>query len=300
MRLFYEDAPPADPPANPPANPAAAGNPPANPPADPPAAPPTDFFSGLPEEMRSEPSLLKFKGSENPAHEIAKAYLNASKMIGKPTESLIELPTERNLETLAPVFRKLGAPEDGKGYQLKPVDGANEYLGPQQPLSVALTNVAAKAGLLPEQTQMVYSGMVATLQDAFKVQEEQAAADAEANETKVKEMWGTAFDQNKARMNHVAETLGIAEVLNEAGLGMHPKIADALIKIEGFMQEKPLNPVPGMPHQHAGLLAPDDARARAKALQADALNETNHMRRRELNQEAQRYWAMANGQTQQS
>lgn len=286
MRVFYNEAPPA--PVSPP--------PPATAPVQAPAANPAPvplWLDSLPEDMRGDPSLQKFSGAKEPNVEVAKAYVNASKLLGKPADSLVEIPLDKSIANLTPMLRKLGAPETAEGYKLAPVEGGHELLGPDKPMSVALTNVAAQAGLLPEQVQVVYAGMVAAFQDAFKAQDAQAAADAEANDKTLREELGGAYDSSLAKAGFVVDSLGLKDVLNGAGLGTNPAVVKAMLKLEGFMQEKPLNPLPGLGQQHSGVLPPYEAEARARSLQQQALNESDPQTRRTLNEQAANFWKMA-------
>lgn len=280
LRRFFEDPAPANP-ANP-----------ANPETTPPAQQ-SWIDQHVPESLRQDPTILKYR--EGGIGALAEAHVNLQRMFGKPADSLLELPAERNAETLGPVFSKLGAPKDPDGYQLKALEGAHESLGLDRPLAKGFLEDASKVGLLPHQAQALYDGFAGRLMEAMKSQDESHSVADQEHEAELRKEWGPAWEQNKARINHASDFLGLKDVLNEAGLGMNPAVARALLKVEGFLRETPVNDVKDAPATHSGLLPPNEARERARALQQQSINEKDVFKRRELNAQAAKYYAMANG-----
>ena len=130
------------PPATPPATPPTATPPTATPPAAP-TGTPTDWRATLPESIREDATLKKYKSVDD----LAGAYINAQKLIGG---NKMVVPNENTTEDeWKDIFKKLGVPEKVDDYKVKFKDGSTI----QEDFVKDFQATAHKLGVLPKQAQ---------------------------------------------------------------------------------------------------------------------------------------------------
>lgn len=250
--------------------PAPAASPPAAPAPAPAAAPPpaAEWWQALPESLRADPNIAKFRDGR--LEDFAEAYRNAVKLIGASPDQVIKVGADDRMTAL----RKLGAPEKPDAYQFTPPEGVPEELA----LGGALDwyrEVAAKAGLLPEQAQAVYEAYVrktAEMREAFIENVRQAEASLRLE-------WGPQYDGNIAAAKKAVAALGLQEVVAEAGLGANPAFIKAMVAVAKAMYPAETGPTGGQ-----GPVLPVDpveARAEAKRLMEQAFQAYRAGRREE-------------------
>lgn len=301
-------AAPAAAPAAPAATPPAAAAPTSildggAPTADPtPAAAPAEgaWYAGLPADLASSTVVQKHR--EGGIEGVVRALMSAEGMLGRPTDSLLTVPDQTDkLDNLLPVMKKLGLPADASGYKLTAPEGVPETLGPGQPLSQALTEACHKAGVLPAQAQAIYAEMAGTIAKGLAAEEADDGASVEADRVALEKAWGPLDSDgakvNIAKVNHVLKTLdpdgGLIKLFNEKGLGLNPTLCGALLKIEGFLSERPSSDS-NIPFNTSGILGKDQALENARALLRKANSpDIDPGERLRLNAEAQRFYAMA-------
>lgn len=261
------------------------GTPTESPPAAPPEQPAApDWFSSLPEDIRNDPGFAKFAGKT--PDEVARAYLNAQRLIGKDPGSLVDLKAAE-ADPLA-VMRRLGAPDKPDGYDLKAPDGVRADLVEQVSSDLSwFKQAAASAGLLPRQAQVLYDAALKASQAGV----ESTISAMRGQEEALQREFGQAFDAKLDAANHAAMELGIKEVIIKAGLGSHPEIIKALARVgEGMGGAVPAvrggNP--------SGGLTPAEAEAKANEMLREAMriSKTDRRRADELTAEAGRYFRM--------
>jgi hypothetical protein len=162
---------------------------------------------------------------------LAKSYVHAQRMIGADK---IPLPGKSATDDeWRQVYRRLGAPEDAKAYDIKlgaDVMGDNEMQG--------FRNAAFEAGLNNKQADTVAKFMDQTLTQARAQFEQQADEARYTGEQELRKEWGQAFDQ-KVELAYKAavDTLGTADLLDEIKLadgrmlGDHPAVVKMFARI---------------------------------------------------------------------
>lgn len=243
-----------------------------------------DWFSGLSEGHRNDPTIGKFAG--RPLDDLVTAHLNATKLIGVQPDQIVRLD-EAQKDPIA-LLRRLGAPDKADGYKLTPPEGVPEHLATGENLGW-FQGVAAEAGLLPAQAEKLYSAYVAR---NVEVQKAAEAAVAKAQDTLQRE-WGQAYDENIKAASSAARTLGLTAKLNDAGLGADPDVIKALVGINKLLAGRG-DDAPGSTVHST--LPPAEARAKGKDLlrQAGEAHKAGRVEEaKRLSGEAQRYYAMA-------
>jgi hypothetical protein len=226
-----------------------------------------EWWQALPETLRTDPNIAKFRDGR--LEDFAEAYRNAVKLIGVPPDQIIRVSDDRMA-----ALRKLGAPEKPDSYQFTPPEGVPEELA----LGGALDwyrEVAAKAGLLPEQAQAVYEAYVrktAEMREAFTENVRKAEASLRLE-------WGPQYDGNIAAAKKAVSALGLEEAVAEAGLGANPAFVKAMVAVSRAMFPAETGPTGG---QGPVLPAdPAEARAEAKRLMEQAFQAHRAGRREE-------------------
>jgi len=227
-----------------------------------------EWWQALPEPVRADPNIAKFRDGR--LEDFVEAYRNAVKLIGVPPDQVIKIGADDRIAAL----RKLGAPEKPDGYQFTPPQGVPEELA----LGGALDwyrEVAAKAGLLPEQAQAVYEAYVNKtfeLQKAFAENTRQAEASLRLE-------WGPQYDGNIAAAKKAVAALGLEDAVAEAGLGANPAFVKAMVAVAKAMYPSETGPSgaqgPVLPAD------PAEARFEAKRLMEQAFQAHRAGRREE-------------------
>lgn len=220
------------------------------------------WFDQLPDNIRADESVAKFRGSK--LEDFVAAYTNAVKLIGAPPEQVVRLDKADRAE----VLRRLGAPESPDKYDIKPPEGvpAEVALGEALPW---YKEVAAKAGLLPEQAQAIYEAYIGRVMEVQQ-QAQQAVKEAE---TSLRMEWGPAYETNIQAARQAVQALGIQQEVADAGLGANPAFIQALAKVGKAMFRPEEGPSGGI-----APLAPADAKAEGRRLIEQAMRAFNEGR----------------------
>lgn len=254
------------------------------------------FRDTLPADLKSHTALAKITNVEH----MARSYISAQKMIGKDPDRVVELPGAEDLEGRRAVLERLGLPKDTTGYKLEAPQGAPEFLAPKGPLAEGFTAAAHKLGILPDQAAGVYQWFAGAMSETAKMQASQEDAAHAENTRALQAKYGAAFDQNIAAANFGVDKVGgdeLRALLDSKGLGTHPLVIEAFSQIGKMLAEDGIGDTRGGGggNPFGGALAPDEARAKARDLQAQAMKEPNMAERRRLNTEAQKFYKMATG-----
>ena len=201
---------------------------------------PVSFLDSISEEYRAEPSIRNFTN----ANDLAKSYIHAQRMIGADK---IALPGKSATDDdWRAVYRRLGAPDDPKGYDLqvgKDVFGDGE-LG-------AFKNAAFEAGLNPRQAGRMAQFVDDTLAAARSNREQQIEEARYNGEQELRQEWGKAFDQqiglaHKAASNLLGDIdlLDTVQLADGRLLGDHPAIVKMFAKLGAEIGEDNLEGAP--------------------------------------------------------
>lgn len=197
------------------------------------AAAPIGFLDSLPEDLRAEPTLRNFADATS----LAKSYVHAQRMIGADK---VPLPGKSATDDeWRAVYRKLGAPDDPKAYEVsigKGVLGDNE--------ASMFRDAAFDAGLNPRQAERMAKFIDQTL-DSARTGHEQKYEEAKYNgEQQLRQEWGKAFDSQvqlayKAATTFLGDTslLDSVELSDGRLLGDHPEVVKMFAKLAAEIGE---------------------------------------------------------------
>lgn len=274
-----------------PGNPAPANPAPADPaPADP--APAQSWRDSLPDDLKSDTSLSKY----NTLEDAARAFGHAQRLVGRPTDQIVELPKNGDADGRRRVLERLGLPKEP--YALQPPEGAPEQLGADAPLTKVFTEAAYANGVLPDQAQAIYESVAQSLGADLAEQEKQLNARLATNEAELKTKWGEAYDQKIAAATYGTDKLGLREVLEETGMAAEPVVLEAMARVGEMLAEAGtgdgVRPT-GKGSSFGTAMTPDEARSKAMELTQQATRSRDRSEVQRLQQEAARYFKIASG-----
>lgn len=218
------------------------------------------WFSGIADEgLRG---YVQTKGFKDPAA-LADSYRNLEKLQGVPQDRLLKLPEKTDDPAWADVHKRLGRPDDAKGYELK-FDGDPAF-------AERFGGVFHKAGLSKSQAQALnseWNGYVTELLESEQ-------RDREARDTKdlqeLKTKWGGTFDENVEAGRRAGKEFGLSEdefqqISGALGSG---KTLELFQRIGSKLGEaRPFDPSGSGGNSGFGM-TPAAARGRIQALSAD-------------------------------
>ncbi len=186
------------------------------------------WTSSLPEELRKEAGLAKFKDISG----LAKSYLEAEKRIS----GSVKLPTEKSTpEEVAAFYAKLGRPESADKYAVELSTGENA----QTPQIAALLTTAFDAGLTQKQTDAVLKYYDKLVSDYS----EQSVKHAEAARETLQKEWGKDFDANMNFANVALHKFGekypaeMSRLSRDPAFANNPVILSLFSELGSRMQE---------------------------------------------------------------
>jgi len=259
-----------------------------------------NFFDALPEDLRNHASLAKTGGK---LETLSRSYIAAQQMIGRDPASLVEIPkADATFEDRLAILNRLGAPKEVSGYKLVLPDtlhaDAAKAMDPKTPFGQTFLDTALKMGLLPEQVQGLYSAVASGVSEAIAAQEVAAGTNHDAEVAALEKEAGAAFNDWVRAAEFAIEKLGgdpLRNAINNAGLGTNPHIVKALMQVGKLLSEDTVGDSRSEGGSRFGTLAPAEARARGTDLLNKALSEKNPTERKRLNEEAQKFFALASG-----
>lgn len=246
----------------------------------------------LPEDIRNHSALEKVANPEA----MARSLISAQKMLGNDPNNLVAVPKADDVEGRKAVLQRLGLPNDTSGYKLEKPENAPDWLAPDAGLGKGFVEQAHKLGILPDQAAGLYSWFSGELGQAAADQAAKDGEQDEANVAAIKKEWGEAFDQKIAGVNDLLDRIGGSELkdkISQTGLGADPLFLKAIDQIVPLFAEDDAGGERKGSGGAGGKLTPNEAVARARGLQRDALNSSDPAERRRLNEEAQRYYKIA-------
>lgn len=252
------------------------------------------WFTGLPDNLRADPELVKM--STGGLDALASQFLASRKLIGKDPASLVEMPTDEAGQLA--LLRKLGAPEDRNGYDFKLPDALAQNEGLAKALTPEklqwLGDLGAKFGIPAKAMRGLFEGYAGILSEGLKVQAQEADTAAQGHMQALGTKYGAALPGVLTEASYAAEKFGLTDVLNSSGLGSHPAVIDLLAFVAKNTGEGGEGSPLGNPNPTA--MTPDQAAAKGRELLNEAIKVgVNTPRARELNAQAQRFFAIASG-----
>jgi len=184
-------------PTTPPPAPTATPPPPASAGATLTSVPTGEWTSGFKEETRS---YITNKGFKTP-EALAESYKNLEAKFSSPPDRTFVIPEKLEGENVRPIFERLGAPKDAKGYELPREQGAD-------PKFVEfLEGSFAKNAVTKAQAQGIYGAF----KDLAKSQGEARALAIRQADDNLKKEWGSSYDQNLNIAKQGVRVLGLDE-----------------------------------------------------------------------------------------
>ena len=190
-----------------------------------------DWKESLPEDLKSDPSLLTVKDVPG----LAKSYIHAQKMIGADK---IALPGKNaSEEEWDAVYNKLGKPEEAKTYE----EDFGDLPIPEENVK-NFKDAAHKLGL--NQTQ--FKGLTTWYKDLIKTQVEDINVDADTkraeSEAALRKEFGKTYDAKLKSSQRVFQTYGDTKFLDVelkdgTKLGNHPTFIKLMSNIADTISE---------------------------------------------------------------
>lgn len=220
----------------------------------------TQFTTGLPEDIRTEPSFQRIKDFDG----LAKSYVNAQKTIGKDPDSLLEIPDWDDAEAAEKLFNKLGRPEAADGYERF---GIGEDVQVDDGLIAWAPKAFHEVGLTKRQADaLVGKWQEFATERAEKVKEE-AGIKAQADMADLEKKWGKAYDAKIAAGQKAARKFGDPEIIDklEGAMGT-AGVLEMMANIGEALAEDSAD---GDPPADPFVLTPDAAKAKINEMMAD-------------------------------
>ena len=190
-----------------------------------------DWKESLPEDLKSDPSLLTVKDVPG----LAKSYIHAQKMIGADK---IALPGKNaSEEEWDAVYNRLGKPEEAKTYE----EDFGDLPIPEENVK-NFKDAAHKLGL--NQTQ--FKGLTTWYKDLIKTQVEDINVDADTkraeSEAALRKEFGKTYDAKLKSSQRVFQTYGDTKFLDVelkdgTKLGNHPTFIKLMSNIADTISE---------------------------------------------------------------
>jgi len=215
------------------------------------------FYGSLSEEVRSNPSMLKFEKVSN--EEIAKSYINLQ---GKISAKGLLMPGPNASDDEKSAFYKdLGRPETADGYTLTPPQDLHKNIVSTPESQKVFKGQCHKIGLTSEQTQGLHTWYLTELSNVLKQQDVEDTKVTNEAKTALMAKWGTTYDANLELANKVVNKFGGEKVLElfKEGLGANPLVLEMMANIGDTLSEDVLGP--GGKSQFGGL-TPQAAQAK--------------------------------------
>jgi hypothetical protein len=215
----------------------------------------SDFRASLPEDLREHSALQPIQDVEN----LAKAYVNASSMIGKDK---IVLPGEHaSAEDWAAVYDRLGRPANADGYELDAGEQADAGM------LNWFTNTAHEIGLNNAQAQQLVSAYNEMTAGLSENPDDVIEAAQQNTQAVLQKEYGARFEDNinnaGALLNEFAsEELSETLLADGSRLGDNPDFIRALVSMSEFINERVAEDELIGIEKTPGLMSPDEARSK--------------------------------------
>ena len=214
----------------------------------------------LSDELREHSTLEPIQSVEN----LAKAYVNASSMIGRDK---VALPGQyASDEDWNQVYDKLGRPETGDQYELEAGEGADENL------MGWFKETAHSVGMNNAQAQK----FISAYNDMVEQQAEQVGPDLELLRDEVsaelRKEYGNAFDDRLGVAKSVVEEFSGGDMMeielaDGRALGDHPDFIRAMVNVGTFIQDK-VSEDQFLGERSENSLTPDEAQSQLRDIEA--------------------------------
>jgi hypothetical protein len=213
------------------------------------------FIQTVPEEHRENPSILKFKNSENPVAALANAHASAVQLIGRD-----KIPVPKTDEEFRAAFKRLGMPETPDEYEL---DHGLENPTEREEFELKrgrewLRKTAHELGLTKKQAEGLYKSQAAELRRMVGDMEVIAKEEIDKGMAVLRDEYGHNFESRMTLANRAIEHVGGREVIDlfrDTGVGRHPAVARMMVKVgQAFAEDMGIDKSTGEALEHSQTL----------------------------------------------
>jgi hypothetical protein len=193
----------------------------------------TPWYESLPEELKNEPTVQKYKTVE----EAAKGLVNAVKMIGR--DKVVVPKQDADPSEWESFFDAVGRPKTPDEYKVELENADGDFLK-------SFKDAAHRSGLNQQQVDGLLSFWNQATERAVEKMQTSRQVEVEQGVEALKKDWGTAFDREVAVAKRAVRSLcdeEQRELLNE-GLGNDPRIVKLFNKLGKMMGEDTLKALP--------------------------------------------------------
>lgn len=182
-----------------------------------------DWRSGLPEDIKSDPSLKAIQDVDS----LAKSYVHSQRMLGADK---VHIPNKYATDTeWRSFYHKAGLPEEVKDYELS--SGNAEV---DKDFFQDYKKASHEAGVLPSQAQKMFNWHMEKAAAESETQAKRQTEFIESNINTLKTDWGAAYDSKiksaQAAINHFGDPV-LRQHLETTGLGNDSKLIKVFSKI---------------------------------------------------------------------
>jgi len=224
-----------------------------------------DWASGLPDELKSAPSLSTYKDLPS----FVKSALEAEKLIGK--KGIIKPGENATPEELTKYYNDLGRPEKAEQYAFAKPDGWPDNIPFAETMIPKVQEIFHKHGLTAEQARGVWADYHEQIKQDYSSNLSTSQQEVEAGINALKQEWGgeEKYKANLETAKMAVKEFGgekLVEFLNKTGFGDSPELIRAFanagkqLREDGFV---------GGGNGGGGALSSEQAKAQIEQLQAD-------------------------------
>lgn len=219
---------------------------------------PENWYEGLDEDIRNEPSIKNFKD----VNALAKSLVHAQKHVG--ADKLVKPGKDASVEDLVSFLRQAGAPEEKDAYDYKSETG---YADEQ--FMDSFKNAAHAAGLLPHQFRGIMEWYEGQMAEQVKSFNQKAEMELSENTAKLQAEWGQAYEARMATVGRFLRENASEALLNEiddSGIGNSVEFNKLMYKAANEVYGE--DAISGKGAGRVGL-DPSEAQAKIDAIQGD-------------------------------
>lgn len=169
-----------------------------------------DPFAGLPDDLKSHPSLAAYrKGEGFDLPGLVKEHVNLQALIGK--KGVIPPGEKDGPEAWERYYNQLGRPARPEQYQFAKPQG---FAGYSDEFAGAYREAAHKAGLTAQQAAGMHDWFVKSAIQAEQTQSQRARMEGDALDQALRQKWGGQYDAMVASGRRAAKTFAPPEALD--------------------------------------------------------------------------------------
>lgn len=258
---------------------------------------PNEFTATLPEDIRSNPELGKYKSAEELARahvevitksglngisedlrkdptltgsnfksldDLAKSYIETKALVGK--KGVIIPGKDAKPEEIASFRQAIGVPEKPEGYKLTPLENLHQEIKITPESQAEFFAFAHKAGIPAGMADELNKWWLTKMDTQLKARDKQQADQAAASEAALRQEYGADYAKNIMMANQLVTMAGGKDAADAFGnLGDNPVVLRTLINIaKNFSEDGGLR----LPSGHLGVTKAE-AKRKIEELRAD-------------------------------